>query len=254
MSTINNPWYKQPPPTGSLATGGHPSPGVGDRRRQMYKHATPPWKDAYRKRCVDRLKSSRSKFLDKFRCLQNATEVDMEASSSSVVQDVMLDEWNVLRREQTGLPPLKQQDDSDNLDFLGEEHIDEVLSVFEEIRAELLLEEQQILAEYEAGIFYDEQSLSASLKNLSQEHVICPLCQKNELMLNRGIILCACGARIDTEQDCVTLGNVQESLTQGTTAHSGQCQEKPHFSVINQMGIDNLLMTCQVCDYMFIVV
>ncbi len=59
------------------------------------------------------------------------------------------------------------------------------------------------------------------------------------------------------QQDCVTLPDVKKSLRQGVDLHSESCHSVPSFAVVDQVGVKNLLMSCQVsvkqdnCDETF---
>ncbi|KAK2178683.1 hypothetical protein NP493_531g04054 [Ridgeia piscesae] len=220
------------------------------KHQRLYKGHVTPWKDVYRKRCRERLKKSRDTFLGRYRpSLATASD-----PSNDLVNSLMLEEWQTLHMEQAELPTLPNTSEELNFEKIGNENIDEVISVFEEIRAELIREERLILAEYEAGMNFDQASLSSTLDSVQTPQVICPLCQRNALSIDRGVIYCQCGARIDTEQDCVTLPYIQQNLHEGTCLHSQGCQHIPTFAVISQMGVDTLVMTCQACDFMYIVV
>lgn len=203
------------------------------KRQVLYKNCTPPWKETYRKRCRDRLKASRDKFIER---LRHSTA---DQHDTSLVEDLMQEEWKVFCSEAD-----KQLNKN--------ESIDDYIAIFEEIRAELIREEQQILAEYEAGLHHEEASLQSTIQN--QYEVICPVCQRNPLILNKGVIFCYCGIRIETEQDCVSLSYVKQNLMEGLKLHSESCSSQPQFGIVNHEAIQNLLMTCDNCDFIFIIV
>ena len=46
----------------------------------------------------------------------------------------------------------------------------------------------------------------------------------------------------------MTLPMIAQNLREGVDQHAASCGETPSFSVVNQVGMDNLLLTCQVRD------
>ncbi|XP_072048255.1 RPA-interacting protein-like [Amphiura filiformis] len=214
------------------------------KRRQQYKTSTPPWRETYRKRCFDRLRKSRESLLDRFGGEGASSDTGSECSPSSVlVRHVMAEEWRSFKRERD-----QYRKQNENLpDLLDDiEDIDEVLSIMDDIQTELIKEEQAILAEYEASINLEEASLCAAVDNLTTDDVICPICRKNPLMLNKGVIFCACGIRLNTEQDSITLGYIREVLSNGVIQHNRHCHSQPVFSVNDAYELQNLIMSCKV--------
>ncbi|XP_072031416.1 RPA-interacting protein B-like [Amphiura filiformis] len=226
-----------------------------DKRRQLYKTSTPPWRETYRRRCFDRLRQSRESLLEKFRgeaaSPGKGGDGGEHSPGSSMVRHVMAEEWRAFKRERNRF---KRQ--NENLPDLLEdiEDIDEVLSIMDDIQADLVKEEQAILAEYEASINLEEASLCAAVDKLTTNDVICPLCRKNPLMLNKSVIFCSCGIRLNTEQDSITLGYIQEVLSNGVTQHNSQCLSQPLFSINDAYDLQNLIMSCKDCDFLYIVV
>lgn len=252
-------------------------------RRSLHKSAaSPAWKTAYRKRCKERLKANREKFLSRCRGLAAAQQSGSSAGADQVassVQEVMVAEWAGLQSEHSSslpsLPavPHKRQasfpdfssckranrgppTDSDE-EFLSAEEsadIDYVLSIMDELTQELIREEQAILERYEQDLRFDEEALCAAIQCLSTNDVVCPLCQKNILHQNLQVIFCACGLRLDTEQDGITLEFVGKQLEQCSTQHSEVCRGTPVFALDSTLGIQSIIMNCSLCDYMFVIV
>ncbi|XP_064612799.1 RPA-interacting protein B-like isoform X2 [Liolophura sinensis] len=221
------------------------SPAVS-RHKQMYKSSTPPWKETYRKRCLEKLKSSRQKLQDRFRNIPHQ-------SNKSFIKSLMKEEWHALKGDKEDLPRLADQAEEFRFDD-DLNNIDSVLAIFEEIQADLMREEQRLLEEFDQSLQFDEALLCASIECLQTDELICPVCQRYPLMQNLSVIFCKCGVRIDTE-DCLSLSQVRQQLEEGMAAHNNShCDQDPRFTVVGAAGIQNLLMTCQGCDFMFVVI
>lgn len=143
------------------------------RHRSLYKGATPPWKETYRKRCVDRLKNSRSRLLERYRQMGTSQQLS-GAGASTIVQEVMEEEWTALRSEERGLPPLLGPQDMAELFSVGKDH--DELAVLEEIQQELMSHEMSIIEEYERNLQFEEQYISSVVEGLDETHIICPVC------------------------------------------------------------------------------
>jgi hypothetical protein len=224
--------------------------------RHMYKAVSPsapPWKEAYRKRCQERLASSRQSLLDRFRW-KDSLEPETGSARTTTIRDIVLSEWKSFTADNKKQQHTDTDSECEEIDCVGTENIDAVLTVFDEITAELLCEEEQILAEYEAKTRFDDAALCASISQMSTDELICPVCQKNPLFVNKGIVFCSCGLRIDTEQDAITVDMIRANLNAAVEVHCTNCSTRPIFSIVSHPGISNLLMTCQECDMMYIVV
>ncbi|XP_048751806.2 RPA-interacting protein B-like isoform X3 [Ostrea edulis] len=218
--------------------------------RALYKAKTPPWKDAYRKRCIARLRESREKLQEKFRNIKSAINEDDE-----FITDLMRQELQTMQKKFcAGEEKLDiEMDDFDAADF----DIESVLNLFEDIQDELRQEELKMLAEfekYEASLLEEENVLCSAIERLTAEEVICPVCQKSCLLQNKSVIFCKCGVRVDTEQDCLNLKNVKALLEDGVKVHGDTCDSPPTFSVVSELGPQNLLMSCKSCDWMSIII
>ncbi|KAH9513602.1 hypothetical protein Btru_033465 [Bulinus truncatus] len=229
------------------------------KRQDMFKFRTPPWKETYRKRCLERLRESRNKeqYLRRHISFDNAAKTTENGASLGEVvdiDDIMKDEWRKLHS--------KSQVPSEH--DLEEVESDEMFAFYESIHSEIRKELEADLIEKEQSLLnlqelcdshiQEEEELCSALTNLSTDDVICPLCQKNTLMEHLGVIVCRCGLRINTEQDCITLKNVKDSLENGTSEHGESCDSRPSFHLSQNFGISNLLMTCESCDFLFIIV
>ncbi|MGH0134207.1 UNVERIFIED_CONTAM: hypothetical protein FKN15_054940 [Acipenser sinensis] len=196
-----------------------------------------------RKRCVERLRNSRSRLLQRYR--QVGGSLHCGAQGSFMVQEVMEEEWNTLQTADRGLPSMWSKGgfgDIFNLKNDGE------LAVLEEIQRELVAQEQTILEEYEKSMQYEDQCVIAMAEGLDADsHVICPLCHRNNLTVNSHFVSCLCGMYINTLNKNITVEYLQSLLESRVTDHNCQCCQNPVFSVAN--GIErcaNLLMSCTV--------
>lgn len=218
--------------------------------RALYKAKTPPWKETYRKRCMTRLRESREKLQEKFRKISASIN-----ETDEFITDLMRDE---LQTMQKNLGSGEEKLDIEMEGFSAADFdIESVLNLFEDIQEELRQEELKMLAEfekYEASVREEEDVLCSAIASLSAEEVICPVCQKNSLLQNKSVIFCKCGVRVDTEQDCLTLRNVKQLLDDGVKLHGKTCDTPPTFSVVSALGPQNLLMSCQSCDWMSIII
>ncbi|XP_034994712.1 RPA-interacting protein [Zootoca vivipara] len=213
--------------------------GQVQRRQALYKGArTPPWKETFRQRCVERLKSSRARLLDRYRHVGEDTA--HQASKALLVQEVMEMEWQALQPLDFQLPfPRKQETNP---------QVTAMLDVLEEIQEELILQEQLAVEEYEQSLRFDEECLNAMLDGLDAERkVICPVCRRNNLCVMSHSVVCPCGLSISTQG--MTKEKLCSSLEDCVTEHSHRCQQWPEFAVTSWAeGKAHLLMSCQVCD------
>lgn len=214
------------------------------RHEDLYKSRTPPWRDAYRRRCLTRLRNSREKLLQRFRGNLQDGEDQSPESSRSIVQDVLREEWKQMER------------DKELMSFGGDEsgEFEEILSLMEDMQAELMMEEAAMIAEVEHHLRLEQEQLNISAETFSLDGVICPVCRCNHLMLNKGIFFCSCGLRVDSKQDGFTLQNVKKLLEDAVSEHALQCSNSPQFCPIDMGGGENLVMVCQTCDAMTIII
>lgn len=136
---------------------------------------------------------------------------------------------------------------------------DSIISLMEEIKLELMLQEREILLQYDREAEYDASAVKAVVTEhdegqLQHRLVTCPICRFNYLAKQTSVIKCPCGFEIDTEQDCISLQHVDIQLRVGAESHAENCPAKPVFGVVHDFGRKNLLMSCDSCDFMFIVI
>ncbi|XP_054463877.1 RPA-interacting protein [Anoplopoma fimbria] len=221
------------------------------RHRSLYKGTTPPWKDTYRQRCVDRLKNSRSRLLDRYR--QTGESPQRGGSGASIiVQEVMEEEWTALQSEGRRLPSLWGPEGMAEMFSVMKEY--DELAVLEEIQQELVSHEMSIIEEYERNLQFEQQYISSVVEGMEDAYIICPICHMNNLNINSHFISCPCGLYINTKNQNITPDVLQSLLESRVSEHMEDCPHNPVFSVSpNTDCSPNLMISCKVCDYLSIV-
>ncbi|XP_012515371.1 PREDICTED: RPA-interacting protein isoform X2 [Propithecus coquereli] len=208
----------------------------GSRHRSLYKLVgLRPWKEAFRQRCLERMKNSRARLLNRYR--QTEGSMPGRAQNSFLVQEVMEEEWKALQAGENCPEALAQL----------EEVMD--LAVLEEIQQELIEQEQSIISEYEKSLQFDEKCLSIILAEWEANPLICPVCTKYNLRITSSVVVCQCGLTIPSQCPELTEQKLRAYLEASINEHSAHCSHTPQFSVTE--GIEeksNLLMSCLACD------
>ncbi|XP_019740353.1 RPA-interacting protein isoform X1 [Hippocampus comes] len=221
------------------------------RHRSLYKGTTPPWKETYRKRCVERLKSRRSRLLDRYRNMGEGLKCAGPATSL-IVQEVMEEEWTALQSEDRRLPSLWGPGGIAEMHNVMKDH--DELAVLAEIQQELLSHEMSIIEEYERNQQFEQQYISSVVEGLEEALVICPTCRTSNLNISSHFISCPCGLYINTKMKNITADVLRNLLESRVTEHMEDCPYTPVFSFAsNATSSPNLLISCQACDYLAIV-
>ncbi|KAM3935953.1 RPA-interacting protein isoform 2-T2 [Leptodactylus fuscus] len=215
------------------------------RHRALYKGTTPPWKETYRKRCVERLKSNRSRLLDKFR--QVGEGVHGSVGGSFLVQEVMEEEWKAMQMPSNSLPSLWHRGSLP-------QDPDELVTL-EEIKQDLLLEEQAMVEEIERIIEFENDCLDSVVELSNENEVVCPVCNRHYLTVTSCFILCQCGVYINCKSQGMNTKKLQALLEANLSAHTSCCSEQPVFSVgLGAEGMSSMFMSCSVCDAVAIII
>ncbi|CAK6960215.1 RPA-interacting protein [Scomber scombrus] len=221
------------------------------RHRSLYKGTTPPWKETYRKRCVSRLKNSRSKLLERYREMGESTQ-RCGSGASIIVQEVMEEEWTALQSEHRSLPSLWGPEGMAEMFSVMKEY--DELAVLEEIQQELMSQEMSIIEEYEKNLLFEQQYISSVVEGMEEMHIICPICHMNNLNINSYFISCPCGLYINTKNQNITPDVLRHLLESRVSEHMEDCLHNPVFSVAaNTDSSPNLMISCQVCDYLSVI-
>ncbi|XP_004684795.1 PREDICTED: RPA-interacting protein [Condylura cristata] len=200
--------------------------------RLLYKQVgSPPWKEAFRQGCLERMRNSRDRVLNRYR------QTVPGRMQKTLVQEVMEEEWNALQSMESSPEVLTQV----------EEPMD--LTVLEEIQQELTDQEQSIISEYEKSLQFDEKCLSIMLTEWEANSLICPVCTKYNLRIASGVVMCQCGLYIPSHSPELTEQQLRACLEDSVNEHSAHCPHTPEFSLTG--GTEekaSLLMSCLACD------
>ncbi|RDD38034.1 RPA-interacting protein A [Trichoplax sp. H2] len=226
-------------------------------RQGVKKRAS--WREIFRSRCRDRLKESRHKAINELRSKSENFKNTYIDSCQSLVEDVMYQEWEKIKKEDNKLPslvlrntaPIPYTQKQENFD-----KVEHVLSVLEEMEEELIKEERKLLQSVVDDYFkFDMTSLSAVIERMEGNEIICPVCLRSPLLQNKHIIFCSCGLRLDTEFDGITLDYVKKQIEDAFNMHNKSCFAKPTMSEVKipTCKSNNLLLTCNECDFLYLV-
>ncbi|XP_057631579.1 RPA-interacting protein [Chionomys nivalis] len=208
----------------------------GSPHRLLYKQVgSPPWKEAFRQGCLERMRNSRHRLLNKYR--QAAGGNPGRASDKFLVQEVMEEEWHSLQLVENCPEALVQ---------LG---LPEDLAVLQDIEQELCDEEKSIISEYEKSLQFDESCLNAMLAEWEANPLICPVCIKYNLRIMNSVVTCPCGLHIPLHSPELTEQKLRGCLEDHVNEHSAHCPHTPEFSVTGgPEEKPSLLMSCLACD------
>ncbi|XP_015424699.1 PREDICTED: RPA-interacting protein [Myotis davidii] len=197
----------------------------GSPHRSMYKLVgSPPWKETFRQGCLERMRNSRDRLLDKYR--QAGGNVPGRAQSTLLAQELMEEEWNAWHSMESCPEALAQSAPPVHC-----------------------LAEQSIINEYEKSLQFDEQCLNIILAEWEANSLICPVCIKYNLRITSGVVMCQCGLYIPCHSPELTEQKLRACLEDSVNEHSAHCPHTPQFSVTEGTGRkSSLLMSCLACN------
>ena len=173
------------------------------------------WKDKYRQKCLDRLKSGRKKLQDHFRSMSvidpSVVSAIAKELSTSIVEEVLTE---------------TQTDSTELLNELSEEL-------------------QALVMEWTLS----QEMWESAMEQLENKSVICPICRQDYLREQETVITCGCGLQI--ENDVINLGQLEKKLDEATSRHALMgCAGKLEFNVVEmeEINLSVLNMQCTVCS------
>lgn len=207
---------------------------MGPRRRSRRRMHAPSeaWRKAFLARCALRFKESRAQTISACR--------HKRLSESKQLRDAVFGEVELDRRG--GVKMLTMEEE--------EELILELQAMLDEERKK---EEEQVLerAEKEDDEEIEELVRWQERLKIGEEGVgvLCPLCEKNRLRMNKSTVFCRCGVRLSAgTKDQLTEDIVRQRLADLLEEHRKKCREKPVFEMRNDYGFEFLHMRCRACN------
>jgi len=233
------------------------------QRREFVKAAFPAigssaWKDRIKTKCLERVKNHR------------ARHVELSRKQTSTGRAEVADELRRVIEENRDFFEEGAQSEADLLRALENEILEElkreeaiILAEFTDIAA---FEEEALISAvqgYEASISRPPPSSSSSSSPSSfssgssspfTPKLLCPSCRMQFLHINKGVIFCGCGLRVDMKYEC-SLDYIQKELEEAKHEHRTVtgCAQDPLFTVYNLGGISTLCLMCPHCGYLHVV-
>eukprot|EP01114_Cavostelium_apophysatum_P003959 TRINITY_DN14091_c0_g1_i1.p1 TRINITY_DN14091_c0_g1~~TRINITY_DN14091_c0_g1_i1.p1 ORF type:complete len:236 (+),score=23.35 TRINITY_DN14091_c0_g1_i1:108-815(+) len=218
--------------------------------KETFKKGSPYWKEKFKEKCLSKAKEQKNLQLQRLRQIGGP---QMTGSINVNLPEIITEQWNSFQGDSGTSKPMSGTSDGfqNFLDQLSsEDYVDIMHFLEEELQKDLVKEEQAILNKYEEMNNFENAALQAAIEGYyssSSTIVICPICRKNQLLQNKGIIFCSCGLRLNVKND-ISLANLQTLLIDSYQAHGGTCSFEPNFVMETNFGITALCLRCSRCQ------
>eukprot|EP00128_Syssomonas_multiformis_P009000 Colp12_sorted_trinity150504_noHs@12611 len=206
-----------------------------------------PWRAAFKERCMARLHEARKEYINRRRHLNDNVGMEVE-ESSSYVDDILRSEYERYCEE------MQKEANMNKL------NLNDLYSDLQEFTMELRQEEEllveEILRQYEEVERFEQGIVEAQVESFcgsTSVQVPCPVCAKHNLMLNKGVVFCPCGLRLNTQQDSFVLEDIRNAISCVVEQHGSCCTGTPCFFMESNAGFSALMLTCQLCDTLEVV-
>ncbi|KOC70884.1 RPA-interacting protein [Habropoda laboriosa] len=197
------------------------------------RHGSPKLQEVLRERCRQRMREKRGQLFNKGRF---GLEIN-----SRVVQDTLT---GIVRKELNDIATTSVDPTVNPFASIVSEPLDPEEAL--DLEAEILNEEEQwILEEYER-MTQEELELLALIADQGNDEVICPICQKSNLIEKENKVACkSCGFAFS---NCISVKEVGYLITNCVNAHFTECKEPPGFLPISENNITSLYLICDKCS------
>ncbi|KAL0272001.1 UNVERIFIED_CONTAM: hypothetical protein PYX00_005143 [Menopon gallinae] len=193
------------------------------------KNCSPKFRTVLRQKYRERVQTSRSQLLDKFRHIEDE-EIRNGAHDSVDIE--------FTPRKHCMIEELLQY----NEDF----NIDDELLVEDSMEEELTQFENWLLQEYES--LWNEEKYNEVI-------ITCPLCcvgHFKTVNVHKLIYCTKCGSLFKTERSAL---KIQNDIFSEVDSHNSQCHADPAFVKVPCDGTyDNLCIVCDICSYMQVII
>ncbi|XP_017886607.1 RPA-interacting protein B-like [Ceratina calcarata] len=195
------------------------------------RHGSPKLQEVLRERCRIRMRERRSEFLNRRRFSRMSI-----SSDTDVLGDIVRAELNYIA--DTSLDPAVNP-------FVSSEIVQLDPEEAVVLESEIIQEEAQwIVQEYEKMM--NEELEFALAADEQIDEVICPICQKCNLVQKENRIDCkSCNFMLNCS---ISLRELKSLINNHVDNHSVQCTETPGFLSIPESNTSSLLIICDKCS------
>ncbi len=200
---------------------------------------SPSWRNVYKKRCFDEFKKSRQKLVNRFRCLDVSKngekflifenillmyQLKVNVKDNKTAKDYLEQELQkICLLEATTQPELKINPD-EAAEIYKQIQMELIPTSYGEFSEEQLLE---ILQQEEINEMRNQEAVNSNLSTV----VVCPVCQKSNLVQEQNLICClnpaGCSFRFDVMKMNLQLCELERRLKSAISKH--ECAYVPSF-------------------------